>query len=89
MESRIAPIKSTVCKPEAVTPASDCAANTRTLRVNGSREFVRMALAAFASGVVFSLVSGMVIWLAASQQHLQDTSQALAEAPQAVERIAR
>lgn len=89
MESRIAPIKSTVCKTEAITPAPDGAANTRTLRVNGRREFVRMALAAFASGVVFSLVSGMVVWLVASQQHLQDTSTAFAETPQAVERIAR
>lgn len=89
MESRIAPIKSTSCKIESVAQAANSTVTQRTLRSAGSREFVRMALAAFASGVVFSLVSGMLVWLVASQQHLQDTSEALAQAPQAVERAAR
>ncbi|MDX2218941.1 MAG: hypothetical protein SF172_07970 [Burkholderiales bacterium] len=89
MESRIAPIKSTSCKIESVAQSANSTVTQGTLRSAGSREFVRMALAAFASGVVFSLVSGMLVWLVASQQHLQDTSEALAQAPQAVERAAR
>ncbi len=89
MESRIAPIKSTTCKIESAPPAAGAAVGEPGLRATGSREFLRMALAAFASGVVFSIVSGMVVWLIASQQHLQDASEALAQAPQTVERSHR
>lgn len=89
MESRIAPIKSTSIKVEAATGASNAAANAQTLRRSGSREFINMALAAIASGVVFGIVSGLVVWLIASHPQLEGDSAALAQSPQAVERSAR
>lgn len=88
MESRIAPIKSTSQRAEPAAVARAAAAPDQTLRQTGSREFVRMALAAVASGVVFGIVSGLVVWLIASYQHL-DSADALAHAPEAVERTAR
>lgn len=89
MESRIAPIKSTSVKLESVVTPKGNAAEGQALRRSGSREFLNMALAAIASGVVFGVVSGLVVWLVASHQHLDGASDALAQAPQAVERNAR
>lgn len=89
MESRIAPIKSTSLKVESAASAGSAAAQPQPLRRSGSREFLNMALAAIASGVVFGIVSGLVVWLIASHQHLEGTGAALAQSPQAIERSAR
>jgi hypothetical protein len=79
MQARIASIKSTRPRPETVTPAAT------TLAKGGSREFLRMAAVAVVSGVVFGIVSGLVIWLVASHQHFDEAPTALSNAPQAVE----
>ncbi|MBL8515368.1 MAG: hypothetical protein JNM76_00250 [Betaproteobacteria bacterium] len=79
MQARIASIKSTLRRPEPVTQPAV------TLARSGGREFLRMALVAVASGLVFGIVSGLVVWLVASHQHFDDAEAALANAPQAVE----
>mgnify|MGYP003596671756 CR=1 FL=1 len=66
MEARIAPIKRTLAKPEPATTVA-----TPSLPKGTSREFARMALAAVASGVVFGLVSGLVVYLVASHPQLE------------------
>ena len=66
MEARIAPVKRTVAKPE---PAA--AAPAAALPRGTSREFFRMALAAVASGVVFSLVSALVVYLVVSHPQFE------------------
>lgn len=77
MEARIAPIKRTLVKPEPVTAAPD-----RRLPAGSTREFVRMALAAVASGLVFGLVSGLLVYLVASHPQLEPGP--LAQAPHSV-----
>jgi hypothetical protein len=79
MQARIAPIKSTRRRPETITPPA------ASLAKSGSREFLRMAAVAVVSGVVFSLVSGLLVWLVASHQHFDGAAEAFAQAPQAVE----
>jgi hypothetical protein len=85
MQARIAQIKSTTPHSETLNVAPANATPETSLARSGSREFVRMALAAVASGIVFGLVSGLVVWLIASYQHLDGTPADLATAPQAVE----
>ncbi len=65
MEARIAPIKRTVAKPEPAVAAAP------SLPAGSSREFLRMALAALASGVVFGLVAGLLVYLVASHPDME------------------
>lgn len=91
MEARIAPIKSTSPKIEQqLNSGTDAAVERQSLRRSGSREFVNMALAAIASGVVFGIVSGLVVWLVASHQQFEGAGDTLAQsAPQVSERSSR
>lgn len=73
MQSRIAQIKRTTLK----SPAPAIAVSTRS----GGTEFLRMVAAAVVSGLVFGLVSGLLVFLVASHQQLDPSSGGLASLP--------
>ena len=82
MQSRIAHIKRTTLK----SPLPAAGPSPRS----GTSEFLRMVAAAVVSGVVFGLVSGLLVYLVASHQQLDPSSGGLAAASTtAVEPITR
>ena len=82
MQSRIAHIKRVTLK----NPINVSAPTQRS----GTSEFLRMVAAAVVSGLVFGLVSGLLVYLVASHQQLDPASGGLAAATATtVEPIAR